>query len=74
MLKGELVERLLAAKQSSGKSFDEIASEMNMTNAYVAQLFLGQAQLKTHRYAEACTPLTVHEGMQHITSCICIDC
>lgn len=41
-----LVERLLDAKAASGKTFDEIASHIGVTNAYTAQLFMNQAQLK----------------------------
>ncbi|PSC68704.1 cyanate hydratase [Micractinium conductrix] len=44
--KVEFVEELLAAKAASGKSFDQIAAECGWTNAYAAQLFFNQAQLK----------------------------
>mmetsp|Transcript_6436 Transcript_6436/g.14118 ORF Transcript_6436/g.14118 Transcript_6436/m.14118 type:complete len:176 (+) Transcript_6436:51-578(+) len=44
--KGELVARLLAAKESSGLTFDEIADKLGLTNVYTAQLFYNQAQLK----------------------------
>jgi len=44
--KTQLVERLLAAKLRSGLTFTEIAKKCNLTNAYTAQLFLNQAQLK----------------------------
>jgi len=44
--KEALVERLLDAKHSSGLSFNQIADGLQMTNAYVAQLFMNQAQLK----------------------------
>ena len=37
--------RVLAIKEKSGKTFDELA-ELGLTNTYTAQLFLGQAQLK----------------------------
>eukprot|EP00904_Undaria_pinnatifida_P008165 jgi/Undpi1/4479/HiC_scaffold_17.g07833.m1 len=47
--KGLLVERLLMAKRSSGKTYDDIADSMGLTNAYVAQLFLNQAQLRPER-------------------------
>lgn len=40
------VDQLLQAKAASGKSFDEIAAEIGSTNAYAAQLFFNQAQLK----------------------------
>mmetsp|Transcript_29661 Transcript_29661/g.43171 ORF Transcript_29661/g.43171 Transcript_29661/m.43171 type:complete len:196 (-) Transcript_29661:26-613(-) len=41
----ERVERVLAAKTKSGKSYDDLASELGVTNAYAAQLLLGQAKL-----------------------------
>ena len=44
--KAALVAGLLAAKQASGKTFDQIAGEVGLTNAYTAQLFYNQAQLK----------------------------
>nr|QZR93701.1 cyanase [Alexandrium pacificum] len=44
--KATLVARLLAAKEASGKSFDEIAAALGLTNAYTANLFFNQAQLK----------------------------
>lgn len=44
--KSALVERLLSAKAQSGLTFDDIAVKLGLTNAYVAQLFVGQAQLK----------------------------
>ncbi|CAK9053823.1 unnamed protein product [Durusdinium trenchii] len=44
--KAALVKRLLAAKRFSGKTFDEIAKELGYTNAYTANLFFNQAQLK----------------------------
>uniref|UniRef100_A0A7S0LE89 Cyanate hydratase n=1 Tax=Coccolithus braarudii TaxID=221442 RepID=A0A7S0LE89_9EUKA len=37
--------RLLAAKEKAGKSFDDLATEIGMTNTYTAQLLLGQAKL-----------------------------
>mmetsp|Transcript_15450 Transcript_15450/g.33598 ORF Transcript_15450/g.33598 Transcript_15450/m.33598 type:complete len:222 (-) Transcript_15450:19-684(-) len=39
------VHRCLAAKESSGLTYDEIASKLGITNAYCAQLLLGQAKL-----------------------------
>mmetsp|Transcript_67246 Transcript_67246/g.111807 ORF Transcript_67246/g.111807 Transcript_67246/m.111807 type:complete len:181 (+) Transcript_67246:46-588(+) len=39
--------RLLCAKEKAGKSFDQIAHEIGMTNTYTAQLLLGQAKLGT---------------------------
>ena len=44
--KSQLVHRLLQAKEKSGHSFDHIASHCGLTNAYCAQLFYNQAQLK----------------------------
>jgi len=43
--KAELVSGLLAAKEASGKSFTNIANELGLTNAYVANLFMNQARL-----------------------------
>ncbi|XP_002984896.2 probable amidase At4g34880 [Selaginella moellendorffii] len=43
--KEELVLRLLEAKQNAGKSFNQIAQEMGVTNLYAAQLFHRQAPL-----------------------------
>lgn len=40
------MDQLLAAKAASGKTFDEIAVDIGCTNAYTAQLFFNQAQLK----------------------------
>ena len=39
------VERVLAVKAASGKSYDDLAESMGVTNAYAAQLLLGQAKL-----------------------------
>jgi len=38
--------RLLAAKEASGLTFDELATRLELTNTYTVQLLLGQAQLK----------------------------
>lgn len=46
MDKKEQVEKLLAAKEASGKSYDDLAEALGLCNAYVAQLFHGQAQLR----------------------------
>ena len=43
---GDLADRLLSAKEKSGKTFDQIADELGFTNTYTTQLLLGQAQLK----------------------------
>jgi cyanate lyase len=39
------VERVMAAKSEAGLTFDDIASHLGVTNAYAAQLCLGQARL-----------------------------
>eukprot|EP00195_Chlamydomonas_chlamydogama_P007229 CAMPEP_0202900666 /NCGR_PEP_ID=MMETSP1392-20130828/11971_1 /ASSEMBLY_ACC=CAM_ASM_000868 /TAXON_ID=225041 /ORGANISM="Chlamydomonas chlamydogama, Strain SAG 11-48b" /LENGTH=200 /DNA_ID=CAMNT_0049587103 /DNA_START=27 /DNA_END=629 /DNA_ORIENTATION=- len=44
--KQQLVDRLLDAKEKSGKSFTQIASEIGCTNIYTAALFYNQQQLK----------------------------
>jgi len=46
MDKKELVAKLLAVKEASGKTYDEIAEALDLCNIYVAQLFRAQAQLK----------------------------
>ena len=46
MEKKELVEKLLAVKEASGKTYDELAEALDLCNVYVAQLFRAQAQLK----------------------------
>lgn len=38
--------RLLAAKEGSGLSFDQLAEKVGLTNAHTVQLLLGQAKLK----------------------------
>lgn len=40
--KHELVSRLLAAKEASGKTFTQISKEVGLTNVYTAQLFYNQ--------------------------------
>lgn len=39
------VSRLLEAKAASGKTFDNLANELGLSNVYTAQLLLGQARL-----------------------------
>ncbi len=46
MEKKELVARLLAAKEASGKTYDELADALGYCNVYVGQLFHAQAELK----------------------------
>jgi cyanate lyase len=41
----ERVERVLAVKAASGKTYDDIADSIGVTNSYAAQLLLGQAKL-----------------------------
>lgn len=40
------MDSLLVAKARSSKTYDEIAAALGVTNAYAAQLFYNQAQLK----------------------------
>ena len=47
------VERVLAAKAKSNKTYDEIAQALGVTNTYVAQLLLGQAKLSSSSSAAA---------------------
>lgn len=56
-----MVSQLLAAKAASCKSFTQISKEVGLTNAYTAQLFHNQAQLKAGReeaIRKACPALT----------------
>ena len=46
MDKQDVVYALLAIKAASGKTVDEIADDLGLCNAYTAQLFRRQAQLK----------------------------
>lgn len=41
----ERVQRALTAKSSAGVSYDDLADKLGVTNAYAAQLLLGQAKL-----------------------------
>mmetsp|Transcript_11242 Transcript_11242/g.26686 ORF Transcript_11242/g.26686 Transcript_11242/m.26686 type:complete len:210 (-) Transcript_11242:332-961(-) len=43
--KAERIERCIKAKADAGLSFDDLAAELGVTNAYAAQLVLGQAKL-----------------------------
>ncbi|KAL3150110.1 hypothetical protein ABBQ38_013449 [Trebouxia sp. C0009 RCD-2024] len=59
--KYDLVSQLLAAKEASGKTFTQISKELGLTNAFTAQLFHNQAQLKSGReelLRKACPALT----------------
>lgn len=46
MDKKELVNKLLEAKEKSGKTYDQIAKALGVTNGYAGQLFQLQAQLQ----------------------------
>ncbi len=46
MEKKEVVARLLALKEASGKTYDQLAEALGLCNVYVAQIFRRQAQLK----------------------------
>ena len=46
MEKKDLVSKLLAARISSGKTYDELGEGLGLCNVYVAQLFHAQSQLK----------------------------
>lgn len=46
MAKHEIVAKLLDAKEKSGKTYEELANALGVTNVYVAQLLRRQAQLK----------------------------
>ncbi len=52
MGKKETVERLLAARAATGKTYDELADALGLCNVYVAQLFRRQAQLKNNTEAK----------------------
>ncbi|XP_038722607.1 cyanate hydratase-like [Tripterygium wilfordii] len=56
--KTTIVNRLLALKLKSGKTYSEIAEETGLTNVYAAQLLRRQAQLKpdTAKKLEAALP------------------
>ncbi|CAE8696245.1 unnamed protein product [Polarella glacialis] len=47
-----LVARLLAAKEASGKTFDQIAEALGLTNTNTANLFYHQAPLKSDKVAK----------------------
>ena len=46
MEKKEIVAKLLAAKDESGKTYDQLSEAVGLCNLYVAQLFRRQAQLR----------------------------
>lgn len=43
--RAERIERCIKAKTDAGLSYDDLASALGVTNAYAAQLILGQAKL-----------------------------
>ena len=45
MEKKDLVSKLLAARISSGKTYDELGEGLGLCNVYVAQLFHAQAHV-----------------------------
>ncbi len=47
MEKKEILAKLLAAKEESGKTYDQLADSLGLCNLFVAQLFRRQAQLKS---------------------------
>jgi len=62
--KTELVNGLLEAKRKSRKTFTQISEEIGLTNAYTAQLFYNQAQLKAStapKLREAVPALTIEQ-------------
>ena len=46
MPKKDIVAKLLELKEKSGKTYDDLAQALGVTNVYVAQLLRRQAQLK----------------------------
>jgi cyanate lyase len=63
---GKRVERLLAAKESAKKSYDEIADALGVTNTYAAQLLLCQAQAtaETAKKLQSLLPAISGEDLQ----------
>ena len=43
-VKVRMVAEICAAKEATGKTFDQISKEIGLTNAFTAQLFLNQAR------------------------------
>jgi cyanate lyase len=69
--KTELVERLLAAKSKAKLTFDQISAHLGVTNAYAAQLFMNQAQLKpaTSEKLRELMPLITDEDIKQMMEC-----
>ena len=62
------VQRVLAAKDKAGLSYDELAEKLGVTNTYAAQLMLGQAKLKetTAPKLQEALPTLSKEDIQHM--------
>ena len=69
----ERTERVLAAKAASGKSFDQLATELGLTNTYAAQLLLGQAQLKPETAAKLRSALPTLSAVDVSAMAACPD-
>jgi cyanate lyase len=67
----ERTERVLAAKARSGKSYDELAKDLGVTNTFAAQLLLGQAQLRpeTASKLEAAIPGLEADDLAAMKTC-----
>lgn len=66
--RASLIRELQDAKQSSGKSYNQIAEETGLTNVYVAQLLRRQAHLKADTVPKlrAALPHLTHEHIQEM--------
>jgi cyanate lyase len=71
MEKQQLVAKLLAAKEASGKTYDELAAALGLGNVYVAQLFHRQAQLKKETAAKLAklVPGLTEDLLQEMEKC-----
>lgn len=71
MEKKELVSKLLAAKEASGKTYDDLADALGLCNVYVGQLFRAQAQLKKESEAKLVklVPGLTEELLEEIRKC-----
>ncbi|KAK9812891.1 hypothetical protein WJX72_005312 [[Myrmecia] bisecta] len=69
--KAELVSRLISAKEATGKTFTQLSKELGLTNAYTAQLFYNQAQLKpaTVQTLKKAVPGITEEDMAIMQRC-----
>mmetsp|Transcript_8985 Transcript_8985/g.11322 ORF Transcript_8985/g.11322 Transcript_8985/m.11322 type:complete len:181 (-) Transcript_8985:439-981(-) len=66
-----IAEACLDAKKASGKTYDELAEICGVTNVYLAQILLGQAQLKpaTKAKLSAAMPTLSEEIMDKMANC-----